>query len=237
MGVTVMIGQNDIAGERFTLDDARQLTTFVAHHGLARLSVWSLNRDSECGAVFAQVGVLSNTCSGVTQTPLQFTRIFSRLPGTANARMLPTEVVPEVTTAPADNPATSPYPIWQATDSYVAGYKVVWHRSIYQAKWFSQGIAPDAPAQGSAPTPWLLIGPVASGSRAPTPELLDAGHHPVWSPSAVYRQGDKVMYKGLPYLAKWYTHADSPSAQLPAQPGQAWQPLFTVPGEPAGAVG
>jgi chitinase len=238
IGVTVMIGQNDIASERFTLEDARELTAFVAQNGVARLSMWSLNRDSECGAVFAQDGVLSNTCSGVTQTPLEFTHIFRALPGTSNARTetAQTAAVPQVAQAPPDNPATSPYPIWDAASGYVAGYKVVWHRSIYQAKWFSQGAAPDAPAQGSAPNPWLLIGPISPGARAPKPDLLDTGHHPTWSASTVYRQGDRVMYKGLPYLARYYAHAQPPSPALPAQSGAAWQPLFTVRGEPAGAV-
>jgi chitinase len=44
------------------------------------------------------------------------------------------------------------------------------------------------------------------------------------------------MYKGLPYLARWYTRDQAPSSQLPAQSSEAWQPLFTAPGEPAGAV-
>ncbi|HEY3727345.1 MAG TPA: chitinase [Solirubrobacteraceae bacterium] len=238
IGATVMIGQNDIANERFTLDDARQLITFVAQNGLARLSMWSLNRDSECGSVFAQVGVLSNTCSGIAQTPLQFTHVFSQLPGTSTARTqtAQADTVPQVAQAPPDNPAASPYPIWDATSGYVAGYKVVWHRSIYQAKWFSQGAAPDAPAQSSAPSPWLLIGPITPGAHARKPELLDTGNHPTWSASTVYRQGARVMYKDLPYLARYYSHAQPPSSALPAQAGAAWQPLFTAPGEPAGAV-
>ena len=236
MGVTVMIGVNDVTSEHFTLGDARQLSAFVAQNHLPRVSMWSLNRDSECGSVFAEVGVLSNTCSGVTQSPLEFTHTFSRLAGTSTARVQNADTVPQVAQAPPDNPATSPYPIWQAADGYVAGYKVVWHRNIYQAKWFTQGSAPDAPAQGTAPSPWLLIGPVTAGARAPKPDLLDAAPHRAWSPTAVYREGDRVMDKGLPYLARWYTHDQAPSSQLPAQSGQAWQPLFTVPGEPAGAV-
>jgi chitinase len=236
MGATVMIGVNDVTSERFTLSDAHDLTAFVAQHRIPRLSLWSLNRDSECGSVFAQTGVLSNTCSGVTQTPLEFTHIFSHLPGTSTAHVQNADTVPQVAQAPPDNPATSPYPIWQVAAGYVAGYKVVWHRNIYQAKWFSQGSAPDAPAQGTTPSAWLLIGPVSAGARAAKPELLDAAHHRAWSPTAVYREGDRVMYKGLPYLARWYTRDQAPSSQLPAQSSEAWQPLFTAPGEPAGAV-
>jgi chitinase len=136
--------------------------------GISRLSMWSLNRDSECGSVFAEVGVQSNTCSGVTRTSLEFTHTISRLPGTSNARAQSAQAVPQVAPAPADNPATSPYPVWQPSVGYVAGYKAVWHHSIYRAK--------------------------------------------------------------------WYSHTQAPTAQLPAQPGIAWKPLYTVPGEPASAA-
>src|SRR6202020_1027757 len=106
---------------------------------------------------------------GVTQTPLEFTHIFSHLARTSTARVQNADTVTQVSPAPADNVAASPYPIWQATGGYVAGYKIVWHHNIYQAKWFSQGSAPDAPAQGTTPNPWLLIGPVSVGARAPQP--------------------------------------------------------------------
>ena len=94
-GVTVMIGQNDLAHEVFTVADARSLAGFVELHHVAQISIWSLNRDSECGSVFGEVGVVSNVCSGVSQTPLEFTHIFSSLPGTVTAD----------TRAPAADPA------------------------------------------------------------------------------------------------------------------------------------
>ena len=175
LGVTVMVGQNDIPGERFTVADARRLAAFASAQGLPRVSAWSLNRDTECGTAFAQVGVVSNTCSGVTQTPLQFTHILSRLKGTTTARpQTAVAAVAQVQSAPADDPATSPYPIWQASAAYNTGYKVVWHRQIYEAKWWAQGSAPDAASVGTTPSPWLLIGPVSAGrprARAAAPGL------------------------------------------------------------------
>ena len=234
LGVTVMIGQNDVPSERFTVDDARQLAVFAAHHRLARVSAWWINRDSECGSVFAQIGELSNTCSGVRQTALQFTQILDQLPGTETARA-PAAVQSAaiyVQQAPADNPTTSPYPIWQPTATYLTGYKVVWHRQIYQTKWFSQGSAPDTPVQAGGVSPWLLIGPVPAGQRAPKPVLLASAKQPVWSATVVYRLGARVIDAGLPYAAKWYTKGDQPSATLPADPQSPWQPLFTLPGEP-----
>ena len=236
LGVTVMIGQNDIPGERFTVADARHLARFAGAEGLPRVSAWSLNRDTECGSAFAQVGVVSDTCSGVTQAPLQFTHIFSRLKGTTTARS-PTAgpSVAQVQSAPVDDPATSPYPIWQPTAAYNTGYKVVWHRQIYEAKWWAQGSAPDAATIATTPSPWLLIGPVSPGSRAPAPRLLASAHQSAWSPNRVYHQGDRVQNGGLPYQARWYTRGDQPSRILPADPQSPWQPLFTDPGEPSGA--
>src|SRR5690606_38700545 len=45
VGTTPMIGQNDVDGEVFTLDDAEGLTSFARSRGVARVSMWSLNRD------------------------------------------------------------------------------------------------------------------------------------------------------------------------------------------------
>ncbi|MBS1894730.1 MAG: chitinase, partial [Actinobacteria bacterium] len=77
VGVTPMIGVNDVTSERFTTKDARELSKFVEQRGIPRVSIWSLNRDSQCGGAFAKVGELSNTCSGVEQEPLEFTKILA----------------------------------------------------------------------------------------------------------------------------------------------------------------
>ena len=79
VGVTPMIGQNDIQGEVFTTADARQLTDFARQNHLGRLAMWSVNRDSQCPA-----GVktsVDNLCSGVIQTPNEFSITFKRHTG------------------------------------------------------------------------------------------------------------------------------------------------------------
>ncbi len=75
LGATPMLGVNDVTDQRFTIGAARQLAAFVARKGIPRVSAWSLNRDSPC----ARTGVLSDNCSGVAQSRLQFGRIFGRL--------------------------------------------------------------------------------------------------------------------------------------------------------------
>ena len=50
MGATPMIGQNDVPGETFSLSDAHALVSFAHRMHLARVSMWSANRDTQCGA-------------------------------------------------------------------------------------------------------------------------------------------------------------------------------------------
>jgi chitinase len=230
MGVTVMIGQNDTPGENFSLADARTLSAFVSAHHIRRVSMWSLNRDSQCGSAFAVVGVHSNSCSGTTQASLAFSKAFAGFSGAVTAATGSETVT---TVAPvADNPATSPFPIWQPNRPYVTGYRVVREGEIYQAKWFTQGNDPAAQVQYAYQTPWQLIGPVLPGDHAPTTTTLPAGTYPAWSPTAVYQQGQKVLYQGEPYQAKYYNKATSPGQENADPDTSPWAPLFTTPGEP-----
>ncbi len=238
LGVTVMIGRNDVEGQVFTLADAEGLKRFVRTHRLSRVSTWSINRDAQCGSVFAQISVLSNTCSGVRQGPLAFTRILMRLPGTntAAAQTLDAGPVPQVVAAPTDDPDTSPYPIWSPTAPYGAGYKVVWHRNVYQAKWYSQNQAPDGPAAASQ-SPWLLLGPVRARDKPMRLIVTPAPGLPTWSDTTVYHAGDRVRYHGLPFVARQYVKTVVPSTTLPPSPSSPWIPMFRAAGEPATGPG
>jgi chitinase len=239
VGVTPMLGVNDVISERFTTKDARELAMFVKARGIPRVSAWSLNRDQQCGGAFAKVGELSNTCSGVEQKPLEFTHIFSRLRGTRTAHRAQAEAAaaPQTHASPkADDPKTSPYPIWRPAAAYTSGYKVVWQGQIYQAGWWNQGTPPGTVAADSPEGPWQPIGPVPPGSHAPRLVKLDKSKLPSWSPTKVYHEGDRVGFEGLPYRARWYTQGEQPLAELPSDPSTPWEPLFKYPGEPnAGA--
>ncbi len=239
LGATVMLGVNDLPGERLTVADARRLAGFASRHGIPRVSAWSLNRDSECGGAFPRTGTLSANCSGVLQRPLEFSRIFGELEGTRTARpeaRLSKEPAPAGAEA-ADDPARSPYPVWRPTAAYPSGYEVVWQGTIYEASWWNQATPPGS-AGGNAPSgPWQPIGPVPAGSEAPSPVRLIEGHPRSWSPSAVYRQGDRVQFEGLPYEARWYTQGEQPLSELPVDSGAPWRPLFRHPGEPLEADG
>jgi chitinase len=235
VGVTPMLGVNDVTSERFTTQDARGLAEFVNKRGIPRVSAWSLNRDSQCGGAFAKTGELSNTCSGVVQKPLEFTNIFGGLRGTKTAGKEAAEASSAPTTHPTtatDDPATSPYPIWRSSAAYPAGYKVVWQGQIYQAGYWNQGTPPGTTASDSPNGPWQPIGPVPAGSRAPTLTKTVAGNFPRWSATRVYHEGNRITFQGLPYEARWYTQGEQPLAELPSDPSAPWEPLFKYPGEP-----
>jgi chitinase len=235
MGVTVMIGQNDSAGEIFTTADATALVDEARAWRPGRVSMWSLNRDEQCGSRFAVVGVHSNTCSGTVQGPLAFSRTFATLSGSA-ADAAGSEATMTPTNRPViDSPSADPYPEWQATRPYVAGYLVVCQGNVYEAKWYNQSVDPAAQLQDAYASPWQLIGPVLPGNHAPTTTTLPAGTYPAWSPTAIYEDGSRVLYAGLPYEARWYNTATSPAAESADPPSSPWTPMFTIPGEPSGS--
>ncbi len=234
-GLTVMIGQNDTDGERVSIADAKAVEAFAAAHDVARVSIWSLNRDAQCGVTFAVTGTHSNVCSGVAQQPLQFSKIFNQLPGTARAgaaAVTTPDLAPDATTATADVPAKSPYPIWQPTVAYREGYKVVWHQAVYVAKYYSQGATPDATNLTAGQSPWRLVGPVLKTDRAPMLPTLPAGTYPAWAATKVFRAGDRVLYHGLPYQASWYTQGDLPGGVGQGGTISPWKALYRIPGEP-----
>ena len=70
LGITVMIGQNDSPGEIFTIANAQSLRN--ANLGASMLSFWSMGRDN--GGCPGQ-GSASPSCSGVSQSPFQFSSI------------------------------------------------------------------------------------------------------------------------------------------------------------------
>lgn len=81
IGLTPMIGRNDLPGEIFGLDAARNLKNYAVELEIQRLSMWSLNRDAPCPSS-EQGENASFTCSGVDQGGSRFSDLLgSGLPG------------------------------------------------------------------------------------------------------------------------------------------------------------
>lgn len=226
IGATPMIGQNDVAGEVFTLSAARELNGFARSHHLGRMSIWSANRDATCGSNWVDVRIVSVACSGVDESAGTFTAALGKgfpghLAGAATRRTTPQPTQ----TPPPDDAATSPYPIWSKTAVYLTGTKVTWHHSVFVAKWWTRGDVPDDAVLQSWQTPWQLVGPVLAGDKpAPRPSL-PAGLFPEWSGDAKYQTGAHVVLDGVPYQAKWWNTGQSPAAASVDPDGSPWAQL------------
>lgn len=72
IGVTPMIGQNDIANEVFSLDDAKAVNKFALQNKLGRVSMWSANRDTACDSKQSKLKTALTACSGVNQNQHEF---------------------------------------------------------------------------------------------------------------------------------------------------------------------
>jgi chitinase len=72
IGLTTMIGQNDVPGEVLDQADAQELGRFARQLGVGRLSFWALNRDRPCPADRAGDPKASVECSGVDQEVGEF---------------------------------------------------------------------------------------------------------------------------------------------------------------------
>ena len=198
VGITPMIGQNDVQAERFTLADAAAVNEFARAHGVGQLSMWSLNRDSTCAAPLpAVLPVVQNSCSGVDQGGQRFADVLSdrlehRPPsGSASAEPSTSGTPGAATPSPTgtvDDPAQQPLP-----DLGPAGAVPGWHQGRLAPPGLplrATGPAASPPACRADPdSPWKLVGPVLPGDTpAPLP-TLPAGHLPPVGPDTGVRRG------------------------------------------------
>jgi len=75
LGLTPMIGMNDVLPQVFTLEDANKMLRYAkSNDRVRRIAMWSVARDRPCAGT---PGVASD-CSGVPQKPLAFSRVFKK---------------------------------------------------------------------------------------------------------------------------------------------------------------
>ena len=226
IGATPMIGQNDFPQDSFTLEDARALNSFALENGIARLSMWSLNRDRTCSANYPDTTVVSDSCSGVDQGDETFAQILSAgLKGGPDDSAAARTAKDSAETIVEDDPETSPYPVWSEQAAYTAGSKVVWNGNVYIAKWWTEGEAPDNPVLQDSETPWTLIGPVLEGETPSPAPTIPPGTAPEWDGAAIYQAGALVLFDGTLYQARWWTQGDSPEGAHSNPSASPWRVL------------
>ena len=119
------------------------------------------------------------------------------------------------------------YPQWSPTQVYLGGDKVTWNGINWEARWWTQG---EEPGKSEV---WKNLGP-ADGNPDPT-------SYPTWNPTQVYYGGDRVVWNGYIWEAKWWTLGEEPGTtgeegvwkQIgPAGPTvpTVSTPVFSVPG-------
>lgn len=79
IGVTPMIGLNDLTTETFTVADAQQLEAWAAQHGIGLLSMWSLNRDQQSPA--GALSYVDTNSSSLIQSQYEFVDTFAPFVG------------------------------------------------------------------------------------------------------------------------------------------------------------
>lgn len=212
MGATPMIGQNDLENEIFTLNDSKFLNEFMLGKTMPRLSFWSLNRDISCGQNYVNLKIASNSCSSVNQERFDFAKTLSKnFSGKMSQSPAPVTLLDTNSQREPDDPEKSPYQIWTKAGTYLEGTRVVWRHNVYQAKWWTRGDIPDNPTLDAWQTPWQIIGPVLPGDKPIPVPTLPKGTYPEWSGTKIYNGGDRVLFNGVPFQAKWWTQGDSPA--------------------------
>jgi hypothetical protein len=76
IGITAMIGRNDVSTEVFTLDDASRVLRFAHRRDIGLLAFWNMQRDRQCPSPSPTA---RGDCSGVAQGRFAFTKILVKL--------------------------------------------------------------------------------------------------------------------------------------------------------------
>jgi hypothetical protein len=76
IGVTPMIGLNDVTTEVFDQQEAREVLAWAQQVGITRISMWSINRDYQ--HVAGTINYVDNFSSSLWQSPLEFSLLFNQ---------------------------------------------------------------------------------------------------------------------------------------------------------------
>ena len=77
IGITPMIGVNDLTDEVFDQQAAQQVVAFAQQNGLGRISMWDLNRDQQNAA--GALNYVDLMSSSILQQPFAFSHIFETI--------------------------------------------------------------------------------------------------------------------------------------------------------------
>ncbi|MGW4986129.1 glycosyl hydrolase family 28 protein [Streptomyces mirabilis] len=76
IGLSSMNGKTDDSGELVRVADFKTMLAYAQQHHIGRLTYWSVNRDRACGS-----GSDGDSCSGVSQQPYDYLKVFAQYTG------------------------------------------------------------------------------------------------------------------------------------------------------------
>ncbi|WP_051711281.1 carbohydrate-binding protein [Andreprevotia chitinilytica] len=175
VGITPMIGQNDVSTEVFTTADATTVANFSKQYGVGLLAFWALQRDrSGSGSV--------DDFSNTPQTDYQFYKTFKAVktgspaptPTPSPTTVPTTAPTPKPTATPVPTPAPTPsgscYAAWSATqDHYNQGDKVTLNGVNYVANWWTNANPSTTSGPSGSGKDWTVLGNCSGTTPAPTP--------------------------------------------------------------------
>ena len=215
IGITPMIGQNDVISERFYIQDAIEVLNWAndpaRQSWVSLLSFWSSNRDNgNCPEGPAQA-----KCSGIFQEDFEFAKIFLSFSEEGTGNYLPSISI--------ENPADQT--IFDEGDNItITANAYDQDGTISKVTFFLNGneIAVDT----VAPYTFNLINMETgiyeliaeatdntNGTKKSIPVQIFVGYvctAPQWLSSTIYTANDEVSYNGHKWEAKWWTKDAEP---------------------------
>ncbi|QLG86883.1 hypothetical protein HQ393_00745 [Chitinibacter bivalviorum] len=242
IGITPMIGINDVAAEVFTPAHAQTVANFAKANGVGLLSYWALQRD-QVGK--GDLGVYS----GVNTSNLQFFTAFnsvntgasvatpspSATPAAsakpsatpaATATPAPTATAvptatPAITSTPKPTPSTTPIAgcaAWDANQTYIGGECVSFGGKTYKAQWWTRGDSPatNAGVVGTGLV-WLPLGAAPAATATPSAKPT-ASPTATATPTATPTAKPSATPSATPTVAATAAPTATPTATPTAKP-------------------
>ena len=222
-----MIGQNDSKGEIFTLADAKALNSFAVSQGVGRMSMWSLNRDVSCGSNYVNLGVVSDSCSGVKQGGASFaTMLAKHFVGStdfASKKVTKSQVVSA--TVPQGQPEDQPVPDLVEHGVLPRGHQGRLAPQRVRREVVDAGRPSRQPGAQRVPD---AVDPDRAGAEGrETDQAADRcrGNLPDLVGTAIYNRATASCSMAPRTQAKWWTQGNSPAAASSDPDGSPWVPL------------
>ena len=227
LGVTVMIGQNDVGAERVTVADAGAVGGFALARCRTRVDVVAQSRRAVRRDVRGDRHALQRVQRRGSEAVAVHEDVRATLRGNAAASaaaVTTSDVLPDATTTTIDDPAKSPYPIWQPERPTTRAT-----RSSGTRPFTSRSGTPRAPVARlhdghRRDSPWRLVGPVLRTDHAPKLPTLPRGTYPRWS-----RRRSSAPAHACCTTASRIRRAGTPTATFP-EPCRHRRDPFTVEG-------